>query len=124
MNIIAWIASGLLALAFLGAGGMKLATSRDKLLENPQMAWAGDFSGGQIKGIGGVEVLGALGVVLPWLLSIARVLTPLAAVGLALVMVGALVAHARRGELKQAIPVNTVLFVLAVAVAVLRFSQL
>lgn len=124
MNVLAWILSGLLAFAFLGAGGMKLVTPHGKLLENPQMAWAGDFNSGQVKTIAGLEILGAIGVILPWLLDIARILTPLAALGLAATMVGALVVHGRRGELKQAVPINAFLFLLAAAVAVLRFSQL
>lgn len=124
MNVVAWVLSGLLAVAFIGAGAAKLATPREKLLENPRMGWVSDFSDGQVKTIAALEVLGGIGVVLPWLLDVARVLTPLAAVGLAIVMVGALVTHQRRGELSQALPVNAVLFALAVAVAAIRFGQL
>lgn len=124
MNILAWILSGLLAAAFLGAGAMKLATPRTKLLENPQMAWATDFTSPQIKAIAGLEVAGAIGLILPWLLDVAPVLTPLAAVGLALTMVGAIAVHARRGELKASLPVNGLLLVLTVVVAAVRFSQL
>lgn len=124
MNVVVWVLSGLLAVAFLGAGSAKLLTPREKLVANPRMAWANDFTSGQLKGIGTVEVLGGIGVLLPWLLDIARVLTPLAAVGLAITMVGALAVHRRRGELKEAVPVNSALFALAAAVAVIRFSQL
>lgn len=124
MNILAWVLSGLLAVAFLGAGGMKLVTPRDKLLKNPRMSWVDDFSSGQIKIIAALEVIGAIALVLPWALDVVPVLTPLAAVGLAITMVGALVAHGRRGELKQALPVNSVLLLIAVAVAAIRFSQL
>jgi len=124
MNVLAWVLSGLLALAYAAAGGAKLATPYAKLIENPRMAWAGDFSGPQVKLIGAVEVLGALGLVLPWLLDVVPVLTPVAAVGLAIVMLGALAAHARRGELKQALPVNAALFAVAVVIAAIRFFQL
>ena len=124
MNVVAWILSALLAVAFLGAGGSKLAAGREKLLKNPRMGWVEDFSEGQLRTIAGLEVLGALGVILPWLLDVVRVLTPLAAVGLALIMVGALVVHGRRGELKDAVPANGVLLAVAVVVAVLRFAQL
>lgn len=123
MDIVAWILSGLVAVAFIGAGAMKLATPRAKLLENPQMAWAGDFSQPQIRAIGGLEVLGGLGVVLPWLLDVAPVLTPIAATGLALTMLGAMTVHARRGE-KASLPPNAVLLALAAAVAIIRFAQL
>ncbi|HEX8508600.1 MAG TPA: DoxX family protein [Propionibacteriaceae bacterium] len=124
MTLFAWILSGLLALAFFGAGASKLLTARPKLLENPQMAWASDFSNRQVKTIGTLEVLGAVGVILPWRLGIAEVLTPLAATGLAAIMVGALLVHRRRGELKAALPVNSVLLALAVSVAAIRFAQL
>jgi len=124
VNVLAWILSALLAIAFLGAGASKLVTPREKLLANPRMSWAGDFSDVQVKAIATLEVLASIGLILPWLLDVARVLTPLAAVGLALTMIGALVTHGRRGELKQAAPVNSLLLVIAVAVAVIRFSQL
>ena len=124
MDVAVWVLSGFLALAFAGAGAMKLLRSRENLLADPRMGWAGDFSDLQVRTIGGLEVLGALGVVLPWLLDIARVLTPIAALGLAVTMVGALVTHGRRGELRETLPVNAGLLILAVAVAVIRFTQL
>lgn len=120
MDIALWVVAGLLALVFVGAGAAKLATPKEKLEQNPNMAWTQDFSGGVIKTIGALEVLGALGLVLPWALDIAPVLTPLAAVGLVLLMIGAAVTHARRKE-NQAIVVNVVLAALAVFVAVGRF---
>jgi uncharacterized membrane protein YphA (DoxX/SURF4 family) len=85
------------------------------------MGWTEDYSGGQVKTIGTLEVLGAIGLILPAALGIAEVLTPLAAVGLALTMVGAAVVHAKRGE-GQMIPVNVVLGGLAIFVAVMRFG--
>ncbi|MEU5264247.1 DoxX family protein [Amycolatopsis sp. NPDC021455] len=121
MNVVLWVVSGLLAAVYLAAGGMKLSTPRKKLLENPNMGWAGDFPDAAVKGIGAVEVLGALGLILPWALDIARVLTPLAATGLAVVQIGAIVVHVRRGETK-ALPMNVVLLVLAAFVAVGRFA--
>lgn len=124
MNTLAWILSGLLASGFLFVGVSKLITPYDKLRQNPQMAWVNDFSSNAVKGIGVLEILGALGVILPWALDIAPVLTPLAAVGLALLMVGAAMTHRRRGELKQVLPINGALFTLAAVVAVIRFSQL
>jgi DoxX-like protein len=121
VNVVLWVVAGLLAALYLGAGGMKLATPREKLLENPRMGWTADFSDAALKGIGAVEVLGALGLILPWALVIAPVLTPLAATGLAIVQVGAIVVHARRKE-TSGLPVNVVLLVLAAFVAVGRFA--
>jgi uncharacterized membrane protein YphA (DoxX/SURF4 family) len=118
MNIALWIVQGVLGLAFLMAGGMKLMKSREEIAQ--QMAWANDFSDGQVKTIGALELLGAIGVVLPGLVNILPILTPLAAVGLALTMLGAARTHLRRGE-NQMIVINAVLFLLAAFVAYGRF---
>lgn len=120
MNVVLWIVAGLLAAVYLAAGGMKLATPREKLLASPNLGWAADFSGAAVKGIGAVEVLGALGLILPWVLGIASVLTPVAATGLVLVQAGAIVVHVRRKE-TTVLPVNVVLLVLAAFLAIGRF---
>ncbi len=117
MNTTLWALQGLLALAFLGAGILKLARTREALTAQPKMAWAADFSAGQIKLIGLAEALGAVGLILPVLLGILPVLTPIAAAGLALLMAGAAVTHVRRRE--PAGP-PTVLGLLSLAVAVGR----
>jgi len=120
MNVVLWIIAGLLAAAFGAAGLMKLASPKEKLAASG-MGWTEDYSAGQVKTIGTLEVLGAIGLILPAALGVAEVLTPLAAVGLALTMVGAAVVHAKRGE-GQMIPVNVVLGGIAVFVAVMRFG--
>lgn len=120
MNIALWIVAGVLAAAFLAAGLMKVTKPKAALAESG-LAWVEDFSPGQVKAIGALEVLGALGLILPAALDIAPVLTPLAATGLALTMVGAAVVHLRRGE-KQMVPINVVLLALATFVAVMRFG--
>jgi uncharacterized membrane protein YphA (DoxX/SURF4 family) len=121
VNIVLWIVAWLLALAFLAAGGMKLAQPKEKLVASG-MGWADGFGDGTVKLIGALEVLGAIGVVLPAALDVVPVLAALAAVGLALVMVGAVITHARRHE-SQMIAVNLVLLVLAAAVATGRFGS-
>ena len=118
MNVVAWILQIVLAVVFLAAGGMKLARPKPALV-GAGMGWADDYSDTNVKLVGAIEVLGALGLVLPWALGIAPILTPLAAVGLALVMAGAVVTHVRRKE--QFVP-PLVLGVLALVVAVLRFA--
>lgn len=118
MDVVLWIVTGVLALAFLAAGAMKLAQPKEKLAASG-MGWVDDFSAGAVKGIGLAEVLGAVGLVLPGLTGIAPVLVPLAALGLALTMVGAAVVHVRRGE-QQMVAVNAVLLVLALVVVVGR----
>lgn len=119
MDVMLWIVAGVLALAFVAAGGMKLAQPKEKLSASG-MGWVDDFSAGAVKGIGLLEVLGAVGLVLPGLTGVAPVLVPLAALGLALTMVGAAVVHLRRGE-QQMVVVNAVLLVLALVVVVGRF---
>lgn len=120
MNVVLWVIAVLLALVFLIAGLMKLAQPKEKLAASG-MAWTEDFSAGAVKGIGVLEVLGALGLILPAVSGIAPVLTPLAALGLALVMVGAISVHVRRKE-NQPIIINVVLLVLTAVVAWGRFG--
>ncbi len=120
MNLVLWIIAIVLAVAFAGSGLMKLVVPKDKLVTAGQ-GWAQDYSQTNIRLIGFVEIVGAVGLVLPAALHIAPILVPLAAVGLALVMVGAIVVHARRKE-PMNIVVNVVLIVLAVIVALGRFG--
>jgi uncharacterized membrane protein YphA (DoxX/SURF4 family) len=118
MNVVLWVLQGLLAAVFLGAGGMKVSQPVEKLAKN--MSWVERFSEPVVRFVGAVEILGAIGLILPWALDIAPILTPLAAAGLAVTMVLAAIHHVRNGEAK-ALPVNIVLFALAVIVAVGRF---
>ena len=121
MNIALWIVAGLLAAMFLMAGAMKLATPKSKLVENPQMGWAVEMPEGLIKFIGLAEVAGALGIILPGAFKVDTGLVGTAAIGLAVIMVGAIVVHARRREF-QNLGMNAVLLALAVFVAVERFG--
>ena len=120
MLIAFWIVSSLVALAFLAAGLMKVARPKEALAASG-MAWTDDFAEPTVKLIGAAEILGAIGIVLPAITGIAPILSPIAASALALVMVGAIVVHVRRGE--NAAP-SVVLLVLAVASAVLGFAAL
>ncbi len=117
MNIALWIVQGLLAVAFLMAGGMKVSQPKEKLAE--KMAWVEDFSQSTIRVIGLLEVLGAIGLILPMALSIWPVLTGIAAIGLVLTMIGAAITHIRRSEMQMLVP-NIVLGALAAFVAVGR----
>ena len=103
MIIVLWIVTGLLAILFVAAGAMKAVRSRAAL--QPTMAYVEDFSDGQIKTIGILEVLGGIGLVLPMALGILPWLTPIAAFALFITMVAAYVVHARRGEARQTAPV-------------------
>ncbi|MFF2392138.1 DoxX family protein [Nocardia sp. NPDC058114] len=121
MNVVVWIVSGLLAAVFLLAGAMKLAKSKEQLVADPKMGWAEPFPEGLIKFIGVAEVAGALGLILPGVFGIATWLVPTAAIGLAVIMVGAIVTHGRRGEWSNVV-MTVVLLALAVFVAVERIG--
>jgi len=120
---VVWILQVVLGVVMAMAGGMKVMGGKDKLLEDPRMAWAGDFSDSTIRGIGAVELLAAIGLVLPWWLDIAPVLTPLAAVGVIAIQLGAAVTHIRRKEM-QMVAMNAMLGILALVVAIGRFGDL
>ena len=92
-----WIAQGLLAALFLFAGGMKLAMPLELLAQQSHLP--GLF----MQFIAVAEVLGALGLILPGLLRIRPGLTPLAAVGLVIIMIGATVTTLMRGEIAPAL---------------------
>jgi uncharacterized membrane protein YphA (DoxX/SURF4 family) len=120
MNLALWIVAIVLAAVFAGSGLMKQFVPKDKLVTAGQ-GWAQGFNPTSIRLIGLAEILGAIGLVLPGAVHIAPILVPLAAVGLALVMVGAVVVHARRNETVN-VAVNLVLIALAVFVAWGRFG--
>ena len=121
MDLAPWITAGLLAAVFLFAGSTKLFLSREKLAEAPGGGWVLDFSAGFVKALGAVEILGAVGLVLPALLGIAPVLVPLAAVGLATIMVGAAIVTYRRRESTHVL-VDVTYLAMAVFVAFGRFG--
>lgn len=122
MNVALWICQFLLAAVFLGSGVLKATMSKERMLETGQTG-VKEFSLPVIRLIAVSEVLAGVGVVLPWLLDVARVLTPLAAGWLAIVMIGAGVAHGRLRE-PRSVAVNVVLFAVCVFVVVGRFADL
>ena len=107
------------SLAFLLAGVTKVSQPRQKLAAS--MGWVEDFSDTGVRTIGALELLAGVALLLPAVTGVATVLVPLAAVGLALLMLGAAATHRRRGELPM-IGINAVLLLLAVGVAWARFG--
>ena len=114
MKKIILIIQILAAIAFIMTGMMKIFTPYEDLVLMENMGWATDFSGTQIMIIGILETLGGLGLLLPMVLKKLTSLIPLAALGLALVMVGAIVTHIGRDE---PVIVNLVLLLLTLSVA-------
>jgi hypothetical protein len=97
MNRALWIVQGLLAALFLFAGGMKL------ILPLEQLAGPVPLPGLFVRFIGVAEVLGAIGLILPGLLRIRPGLTPLAAAGLVIIMIGATVITVAGGDVATAL---------------------
>jgi uncharacterized membrane protein YphA (DoxX/SURF4 family) len=117
MDTALWIVQALLAAIFLGTGIIKLTQPRLKMAAGP-MRWAADVTDTQFRAIGLVEVLGAIGLIVPTALGVASLLTPLAAVGLVLTMVGAIRTHVRYAESDRlAVPIVVLALALFVAVA-------
>ena len=112
MNIALWIVQGLLAALFLFAGGIKLVMPIEEMLK--QMPVALPVWLVQLTGI--FEVLGAIGLILPWLLRIRPGLTPLAAAGLVIVMIGATAYNLAAGDIASAL-MTVVIGILAAFVA-------
>ncbi|SFD69685.1 DoxX family protein [Streptomyces aidingensis] len=122
MNLALWIAAGLLTAVFLFSGFGKLFIPREKMATMGDAArWVLDFKPSTLKVIGALEILGAVGLILPALVGIAPILVPLAAAGLALIMTGALIMRIRRGETKTALGDGAYL-ALTAFVAIGRFA--
>jgi DoxX-like family len=121
LNLALWIAAGLLA-AVLLVSSAKLFVPKEKMAGmGAATRWVEDFSPGALKAIGALEVLAAVGLILPAVLDIAPVLVPLAATGVVLLFVGAVIMRLRRGEKVTIVP-DLVYLALAGFVAWGRFG--
>lgn len=119
MTVAVWIVSGLLAALNLFAGASKVLTPEPKLRK--QFPWVETTGLRNARIIGALEVLAAIGLILPRLTGILPVLSALAAVGIVLLQIGAIIVHIRRGEAKVT-PMNLVILLLAAFVAVASFA--
>lgn len=112
----------LVGLAFIAAGTMKIITPTDQLAQ--QMAWVAAVPAFTVPIIGILEVAGGLGLILPWLTGIQPQLVRLAAVGLVLTMIGAVITHLAIGDPFGALVSPIVLGALAGFIAYGRSSLL
>lgn len=118
MTIAVWIVSGILAALYLFAGVTKATQAPNKLLKNfPYVETVGVK---QTRVIGVLEILGAIGLIVPVLTGILPWLATVAAIGLVLVQVGAIIVHAMRKEVAKSLPMNLGLLLAAAFVAVGR----
>jgi hypothetical protein len=121
MDITLWIAAGLLAGVALLAGTTKTLLPREKLAGIHGGEWTRDFSPGFVRTLGILELLAAVGLILPAVVDVAPVLVPVTAACWVALMVGAMVTHGRLGQFKLAM-LNLVYLALAVYIAWGRFG--
>ncbi|MGH3794581.1 MAG: DoxX family protein [Pseudonocardiaceae bacterium] len=120
MNVALWIGQGVLAALFAVSGALKSAQSKERMLATGQTG-VRDVPLPAIRLVAACELLAVIGLLVPQATGIVPVLTPLAALGLAVVMVGAAAAHARLRE-PRTVAVNAVILLVCLAVAVGRFA--
>ncbi len=111
MNTALWVGQIALAGIFVASGSAKLVQSKDRLIATGQTGVA-PFPLPVIRLTATCELLAAAGLLLPWVTGIASVLTPLAAIGVCVIMIGAAISHALLHE-----PRNVALNLLIIAVA-------
>ena len=122
MNTVLWIVTGLLAVVFAVSGVAKSTMSRDRLIATGQTGIA-PFPMPLVRAVAFCELLAVAGLILPWASGTARVLTPVAALGLVAIMYGAAVSHASLREPKP-VAANLILLLLCVFVAASRIAAL
>lgn len=122
MNIALWTASIVLAAVFAISGAAKSTMSRERLLATGQSGIA-PFPMPVVRVVAVCELVGVVGLVAPWASGTARILTPLAAIGLGIVMWGAAVSHASLREPRQ-VGANIGLLVVCAFVTAGRLAQL
>ncbi|MEU5877388.1 DoxX family protein [Spirillospora sp. NPDC047279] len=121
MNLALWIAAGLLAAVALVGGITKTFVPKEKLAAHSGGEWTAQAGAGFVKTLGVLELLAAVGLVLPAVLGIAPVMVPVTAVCWVLLMVGAMITHGRLGQYAL-VMVNLVYLALAVFIAWGRFG--
>jgi DoxX-like protein len=121
MNLALWIAASLLAVVALAGGVSKAFVPREKLAGAPGGEWTADVGAGFVKTLGILELLAAAGLILPAVAGIAPVLVPVTAVCWVLLMIGAMITHARHGGYRF-VALNVSYLAVAVFVAWGRFG--
>jgi DoxX-like family len=96
MDVAFWIVASLLALLYLYSGGLKVVRSREQL--QPMMEWVDTAPMAGVRAVGAVELVGAVGLILPAATGIAPWLAFAAAAGFVVLQAGAIPVHLRRGD--------------------------
>jgi uncharacterized membrane protein YphA (DoxX/SURF4 family) len=121
LNVALWISQVLLAIVFFYSGAMK-STKTEKELVAMGQTGVENLSGSLIRFIGVSEILGAVGMILPWLTGIVPILTPVAATSLGMIMILAAIVHFRRNEKTTAMQ-NLLILLVCAFVAYGRFTS-
>jgi hypothetical protein len=121
MNLALWTAAALLAAVALTGGITKTFVPLDKLSRHEGAAWTRGVRPGFVKTLGVVEILAAVGLILPAVVDVAPVMVPVTAVCWVGLMIGAMITHGRLGQAKLAL-VNVVYVALAAFIATGRFG--
>ena len=122
MNIALWIVQGIVAAVFALSGSQKASRSRNALVASGQTG-VQNLSVPFIRFIAWCELAGACGLVLPGLVHIAAWLTPLAAAGFVVIMIGAASIHSKLREPKN-VAVNMILLALCASIVIGRSNVL
>ncbi|MGC4747956.1 DoxX family protein [Micromonospora sp. DT201] len=122
MNLTLWIAAGLLALVALGGGISKTFVRKEKLEKRVASGWVKDVSPGFVRALGVLELLAAVGLILPAVVDIAPVLVPVTAVCMVLLMAGAVITHVRYHDGTKVVVVVSIYLVLAAFIGWGRFG--
>ncbi len=121
MNLALWIAAGLLAAVAMAGGISKTFVPKAKLAAAHGGEWTAGVSVGFVKTLGVLELLAAVGLILPAIVDIAPVMVPVTAVCWVMLMIGAMITHGRLGQFKL-VMLNVVYLVLAALIAWGRFG--
>jgi hypothetical protein len=122
VNLALWIVAGLLAAVALIGGVTKAFVPKEKLAGTTGGEWTADAGVGFVKTLGGLEILAAVGLILPAVVGIAPVMVPVTAVCWVGLMVGAMITHVRHGDGGRFVALNLIYLALAVFVAWGRFA--
>ena len=123
MPKLLWVFQILLTLAFVLFGLQKVFMPIPDLISQG-MLWIEDFPAWQVRTIGALEFLGALGLNAPYLIkALPKMLVPLAAGGLALTMVGAIATHIIRADPALSVIITTLMFGMCALLSVKRFGE-
>jgi uncharacterized membrane protein YphA (DoxX/SURF4 family) len=123
MNTLIWILQIYIAILFGYSGLMKGTQNREYLVSIGQTG-VDNLPYPLIRGIAALEILGVIGIILPWALQILPILTPVSAIGFAIIMLLAAGIHYKRKEYKSVIGINLTTFLICILIAYIRFNEL